>query len=247
MGLRKRIIACLDIKDGRTVKGTSFVNLKDAGDPVELAVRYEKEGIDELCFLDITATIDKRKTLADLVSRIGREISIPFTVGGGIRSVEDAKILLDAGADKVAINSAALARPALIKELSDAFGKQCVVVAIDYLKDQVFTHGGSKLSNYSLTEWLRVVEKNGAGELLMTSIENDGQQKGFDVDLLQKINLQVNIPIIASGGAGAIQDFIDVFEKSDVSAALAASVFHFERIPLNDLKQEMRNQNIATR
>jgi cyclase len=249
--LAKRIIPCLDIKDGRTVKGVNFVDLRDAGDPVELATRYTEEGADELVFLDISATEQKRKTLADLVLRVAAALDIPFTVGGGISSVEDAKILLQNGADKVSVNSAAVRRPDLINELADAFGRQCVVVAIDAKKieDRWLVHlGGGKVpTTIELYEWAREAEIRGAGEILFTSMDHDGTKNGFANEALLELTQTVNIPIIASGGAGNTSHFVDVFKMGKADAALAASVFHFGEIPIPALKQTLKNQNIATR
>ena len=249
--LAKRIIPCLDIKDGRTVKGVNFVDLRDAGDPVELATRYTEEGADELVFLDISATEQKRKTLADLVLRVAAALDIPFTVGGGISSVEDAKILLQNGADKVSVNSAAVRRPDLINELADAFGRQCVVVAIDAKKieDRWHVHlvGGKVPTPIELNEWAREAEIRGAGEILFTSMDHDGTKNGFANEALLALTQTVNIPIIASGGAGNTSHFVDTFIMGKADAALAASVFHFGEIAIPVLKQTLKNQNIATR
>jgi cyclase len=249
--LTKRIIPCLDIKDGRTVKGVNFVDLRDAGDPVELASRYTEEGADELVFLDISATEQKRKTLADLVLKVAAALDIPFTVGGGISSVEDAKILLRNGADKVSINSAAVRRPELINELADAFGSQCVVVAIDAKKvdDRWLVHlvGGKVPTQIELKEWAREAEIRGAGEILFTSMDHDGTKNGFANVALAELTEMVNIPIIASGGAGNTQHFVDTFKKGKADAALAASVFHFGEIPIPELKQILKKENIPTR
>ncbi len=247
--LKKRIIPCLDIKDGRTVKGVNFVNLRDAGDPVELAEAYSKEGADELVFLDITATVDKRKTLVELVERIGECINIPFTVGGGISSVEDVAALLKAGADKVSVNSSAVKRPELLNEISDRFGNQCLVLGLDAnLLDGrwvVFTHGGRTPTERDAVEWAKEAEERGAGEILLTSMRKDGTKSGFDVELTKAISNATNIPIIASGGAGKIEDFTEIFQIAD--AALAASIFHFGEIPIPKLKKTLRTQNIAIR
>lgn len=249
--LAKRIIPCLDIKGGRTVKGVNFVDLRDAGDPVELATRYTEQGADELVFLDISATEQKRKTLADLVLRVAAALDIPFTVGGGISSVEDAKILLLNGADKVSVNSAAVRRPDLINELADAFGRQCVVVAIDAKKieDRWLVHlvGGKVPTTIELYEWAREAEIRGAGEILFTSMDHDGTKNGFANEALLELTQTVNIPIIASGGAGNTSHFVDVFKMGKADAALAASVFHFGEIAIPALKQTLKNQNIATR
>ena len=249
--LTKRIIPCLDIKDGRTVKGVNFIDLRDAGDPIELASRYTEVGADELVFLDISATEQKRKTLADLVLKVAAALDVPFTVGGGISSVEDAKKLLRNGADKVSINSAAVRRPELINELADAFGNQCVVVAIDAKKvdDRWLVHlvGGKVPTLIDLNEWAREAEFRGAGEILFTSMDHDGTKNGFANAALAELTEKVNIPIIASGGAGNIQHFVDAFKKGKVDAALAASVFHFGEIPIPELKQILKKENIPTR
>ena len=249
--LTKRIIPCLDIKDGRTVKGINFVDLRDAGDPVELASRYSDEGADELVFLDISATEQKRKTLANLVLKVAAKLDIPFTVGGGISSVEDAKILLRNGADKVSINSAAVQRPELINELTNTFGSQCVVVAIDAKKvdDSWIVHlvGGKVPTKIELKEWAREAEIRGAGEILFTSMDHDGTKKGFANNALAKLTETLNIPIIASGGAGNTQHFVDAFTKGKADAALAASVFHFGEIKLPQLKRILNEENIPTR
>ena len=249
--LTKRIIPCLDIKDGRTVKGVNFVDLRDAGDPVELARRYSDEGADELVFLDISATEQKRKTLANLVLKVAATLDIPFTVGGGIRSVEDAKILLRNGADKVTINSAAVQRPVLINELTNTFGSQCVVVAIDAKKvdESWIVHlvGGKVPTKIELKEWAREAEARGAGEILFTSMDHDGTKKGFANNALAELTEILNIPIIASGGAGNTQHFVDAFTKGKADAALAASVFHFGEIKLPQLKRILNEENIPTR
>ena len=249
--LTKRIIPCLDIKDGRTVKGVNFVDLRDAGDPVELASRYSDEGADELVFLDISATEQKRKTLANLVLKVAATLDIPFTVGGGISSVEDAKILLRNGADKVSINSAAVQRPELINELTNTFGSQCVVVAIDAKKvdDSWIVHlvGGKVPTKVELKEWAKEAEIRGAGEILFTSMDHDGTKKGFANKALAELTETLNIPIIASGGAGNTQHFVDAFTKGKADAALAASVFHFGEIKLPQLKRILNEENIPTR
>ena len=249
--LTKRIIPCLDIKDGRTVKGVNFVNLRDAGDPVELASQYAKENADELVFLDISATEQKRKTLADLVLKVAEAIDIPFTVGGGITSVEDVAILLRNGADKVSINSAAVKRPALINELATAFGTQCVVVAIDakQVDGEWLVHlvGGKVPTEINLFDWAKEVEERGAGEILFTSMDHDGTKAGFANEALARLSSEVNIPIIASGGAGEVAHFADTFTQGKADAALAASVFHFGEISVPDLKQQLKAQQIAVR
>ncbi len=249
--LTKRIIPCLDIKDGRTVKGVNFVNLRDAGDPVELAKLYADNGADELVFLDISATEERRKTLIDLVLRVGKQVNIPFTVGGGISSIDDVDILLKCGADKVSINSSAIKRPGLINELSGKFGNQCIVVAIDAKqidgKWKVHLVGGKVATTLDLFEWAKEVEQRGAGEILFTSMDHDGTKDGFANEALARLSAELNIPIIASGGAGSIQHFIDTFIEGKADAALAASVFHFKEIEINKLKQELREQNIPVR
>lgn len=249
--LSKRIIPCLDIKDGRTVKGTNFLELRDAGDPVELAMRYCEEGADELVFLDITATTEKRKTLAELVRQIATHINIPFTVGGGINTVDDVSILLDNGADKISVNTSAVKRPDLINELALQFGSQCVVVAIDAKLTAnewiVVTHGGRTPTNLKATDWALEVAARGAGEILLTSMENDGTKNGFALDITQRISDTVSIPVIASGGAGSMEHFAEVFNKAHADAALAASIFHFREIPIPDLKRYLQEQRIPVR
>jgi cyclase len=249
--LKKRIIPCLDIKDGRTVKGVNFVDIRDAGDPIELAKRYVQDGADELVFLDITATLEKRKTLAELVEKIAREINIPFTVGGGINALEDAKVVIKAGADKVSINSSAVKNPSLITEIANEFGSQCVVVAIDtkFEKDEwtVFVSGGKIPTGIKTLDWAKQVEALGAGEILLTSMNNDGTKSGFALDISDAVSRLVNIPVIASGGAGEKVHFKDVFEKTKVSAALAASIFHFGEIPVPELKNYLKTENIQVR
>ena len=249
--IAKRIIPCLDIKNGRTVKGVNFINLIDAGDPVELAKRYTIEGADELVFLDISATEQKRKTLSDLVLRVAEALDIPFTVGGGVSSLKDAKVLLKNGADKVSINSAAVKNPNLINEMSNAFGNQCVVVAIDAKKinNKWIVHlvGGKEKTNIDLFDWANEVESRGAGEILFTSMDNDGTKKGFANSALSKLSEIVNIPIIASGGAGCIKDFLDTFTIGNADAALAASVFHFGKIKIPELKKDLKKNNIPIR
>lgn len=249
--LTKRIIPCLDIKNGRTVKGVNFVDLRDAGDPVTLAKQYADLGADELVFLDISATLEKRKTMHDMVLKVAEQVNIPFTVGGGISSVEDVDDLLHCGADKVSINSSAVKRPELINELSDKFGSQCVVVAIDAkeIEGEWFVHlaGGSIPTDIKLFDWAKEVERRGAGEILFTSMNHDGTKAGFANVALAKLSDLVNIPIIASGGAGTIQHFVDTFKEGKADAALAASVFHFGEIPILDLKKELRKNNIEIR
>ena len=249
--LTKRIIPCLDIKDGRTVKGVNFVNLRDAGDPVELARQYAEQNADELVFLDISATEQKRKTLADLVRKVAQAIDIPFTVGGGISSVEDVAILLQNGADKVSINSAAVKRPELINELAALFGSQCIVVAMDakQIDKQWKVHlvGGKIPTEIDLFDWAKEVADRGAGEILFTSMDHDGTKAGFANEALARISEEVNIPIIASGGAGNTQHFIDTFTKGKADAALAASIFHFGEVSVPGLKQELKQHQIAVR
>lgn len=249
--LKKRIIPCLDIKDGRTVKGVNFIDIRDAGDPVELAKAYVEQGADELVFLDITATVEGRKTFAELVGHIAEEINIPFTVGGGISSISDVDVLLAAGADKVSINSSAVRRPELISELANEFGNQCVVVAIDAGMVEgnwrVFTHGGRTATDIDVFAWAKESEQRGAGELLVTSMQHDGTKGGFAIELLKELDAITSIPIIASGGAGSAQHFVDVFQKSGVDAALAASIFHFGEVPIPELKNELRTKGISVR
>ena len=247
----KRIIPCLDIKDGRTVKGVNFVGLQDAGDPVELADRYSREGADELVFLDITATKEKRKTLVALVEKVAKKVNIPFTVGGGISSVEDVNMLLRAGADKISINSSAVKNPSLIKELANKFGSQCIVLAVDakFIDQQwkVFLVGGRVQTELDLFDWIRQGVDLGAGEILFTSMDHDGTKNGFANETLKKISEMVKVPIIASGGAGNMQHFCDTFVEGCADAALAASVFHYKEIEIKTLKSELRNQGINVR
>jgi cyclase len=249
--LTKRIIPCLDIKNGRTVKGVNFVDLRDAGDPVELAAIYAQNGADELVFLDISATEEKRKTLSELVMRVAEKVNIPFTVGGGISSVEDVELLLNSGADKVSINSSAVKNPKLINELAAKFGSQCIVVAIDakQIDGEWLVHlvGGKVPTNIKLFDWAKEVEQRGAGEILFTSMDHDGTKNGFANEALAELGTLVNIPIIASGGAGNVQHFVDTFIAGKSDAALAASVFHFKEIDIMDLKKELKNNNIAIR
>ena len=249
--LTKRIIPCLDIKDGRTVKGVNFINLRDAGDPVELATKYAYQNADELVFLDISATEQKRKTLAELVLRIAAAIDIPFTVGGGIGSIEDVSVLLKNGADKVSINSAAVKRPNLINEVATRFGNQCLVVAIDAKQInndwKIHLVGGKEATKIDLFEWAREVEDRGAGEILFTSMDHDGTKNGFANKALAKLSETINIPIIASGGAGTIEHFIEVFKIGNADAALAASIFHYDEIDLFNLKKQLKTQHIAVR
>lgn len=249
--LKRRIIPCLDIMDGRTVKGVNFIDLKDAGDPVALAKAYTEQGADELVFLDITATIENRRTLIWLVERIAAEINIPFTVGGGINSVKDVGSLLKAGADKITINSAAVRRPDLIKELAGEFGSQCVVVAIDtnFVKEEwiVFVDGGRTPVKLNTIEWAAKAADLGAGEILLTSMKNDGTKSGFSTEITAEVSRQINIPVIASGGAGKLEHFREVFLNTGCSAALAASIFHFGEIDIRELKKYLKNEQIAVR
>lgn len=249
--LTKRIIPCLDIKDGRTVKGTNFVNLRDAGDPVELGARYAQEGADELVFLDITATVEKRKTLSELVTRIARHINIPFTVGGGISSVEDVSVLLQSGADKISVNSAAVRRPELIRELSASFGSQCVVLAIDTRREAdghwyVYLNGGRVATTIRCEDWAEEAVRLGAGEILLTSMDHDGTKQGFAIDITHQLSTTLPVPVIASGGGGIPQHFSDIFQAG-ADAALAASIFHFGEIAIPDLKQYLANEGIRVR
>lgn len=249
--LTKRIIPCLDIKDGRTVKGVNFVDLRDAGDPVELAEVYSKEGADELVFLDITATVEKRKTLVDLVRRVAQQVNIPFTVGGGISSVEDVSALLHAGADKVSINSSAIKNPDLINELALEFGSQCVVVAIDsrYVNGEHIVHvkGGREATEFRTIPWAKEVQERGAGEILLTSMDHDGTKAGFACELTGQLTKMLHIPVIASGGAGTMAHFKEIFENDDADAALAASIFHFKEITIPDLKAYLKENEIVVR
>jgi cyclase len=247
--LAKRIIPCLDVANGRVVKGVNFVDLRDAGDPVELAARYNEQGADELVFLDVAATVENRSTLVELVARTAREVFIPLTVGGGIRSVDDAKAVIRAGADKVSINSAAVWRPELIRELSEEFGCQAVVLAIDARRDgemwRVFTKGGRQAEELDVIEWAQRAEQLGAGEILLTSMDADGVQTGFDLALTSAVRSAVCVPVIASGGAGALEDFTTILKVAD--AALAASVFHFGTLGIAEVKAHIAQSGIAVR
>ena len=247
----KRIIPCLDVKNGRVVKGMSFVNLVDAGDPVECAKQYDREGADELVFLDITASSDARGIVVDMVRRVADTIFIPFTVGGGIRSVDDFNEILRAGADKVSVNSVAIKRPELINEASQKFGSQCVVVAIDAKRKgdswEVYINGGRVPMGIDAVEWAVECEKRGAGEILLTSMDEDGQKKGYDLALTRAVSERVNIPVIASGGAGALEHFYDAFTEGKADAVLAASLFHFGEIPIPKLKQYLDEKGISVR
>ncbi len=249
--LTKRIIPCLDIKDGQTVKGVNFVNLVHAGDPVELGTRYSEEGADELVFLDITATVEKRDTLVELVRKIAANLNIPFTVGGGIRSVKDVDALLNAGADKISINSSAVRNPQLIDDLALQFGSQCVVLAVDTRnhgnQDFVYVRGGRTKTAKQTLPWIKEAVDRGAGEILLTSMDHDGTKSGFANAITKKVSEMVNVPVIASGGAGTMEHFVDVFEDGKADAALAASIFHFGEIPIKELKQYLNNNNIEVR
>lgn len=249
--LKKRIIPCLDIKDGKAVKGIQFEDLRIAGDPVELAKKYVKDGADELVFLDITATLEGRKTLIELVEKLSLEINIPFTIGGGISSVEDVEALLKAGADKVSINSAAVRRPELVREIAQQFGNQCVVVAIDTKnvngEDYVFINGGKIQTELKTLDWVTTVADLGAGEILLTSMDFDGTKNGFDIRMLHNVSSVCQLPIIASGGAGKMEDFIEVFTQTKVTGALAASIFHFNEIKITDLKENLKQNKIGIR
>ncbi|HTL83201.1 MAG TPA: imidazole glycerol phosphate synthase subunit HisF [Bacteroidia bacterium] len=245
--LTKRIIPCLDVKEGRTVKGVNFEGLRDAGDAVELAKRYAEEGADELVFLDITATNDKRKTMTELVRKVAAAINIPFTVGGGISSAEDVRVLLDNGADKVSINTSAFKRPELINELAQQFGSQCVVVAIDTKLENgewlVYLNGGKVKTEKRALDWAKEAVERGAGEILLTSMNNDGTKNGFAIDITAAISSAVNVPVIASGGAGTMEHFLEVFTKGKADAALAASIFHFNEISIPELKRYLSRHN----
>ena len=251
--LTKRIIPCLDVKDGRVVKGTQFVNLKDAGDPVEVAKFYDRSGSDELVFLDITASSDARATVVDMVRKVAENVFIPFTVGGGIRTVEDFKMLLREGADKISINSSAIDRPELISEAADKFGGQCVVVAIDARRreDQsgwnVYKNGGRVDTGLDAIEWAKKANKLGAGEILLTSMDCDGTKAGYDCELTRLIADSVSIPVIASGGAGTREHFLDALTRGGADAALAASLFHFKELEIQDLKQYLASQGLSVR
>ena len=248
----KRIIPCLDVNDGRVVKGVNFVNLIDAGDPVAIAEAYDKAGADELVFLDITASSDARNTVVDMVRKVAEKVFIPFTVGGGIRTVDDFKAILREGADKVSVNSAAIMRPELISEAADKFGSQCVVVAIDAKRRKdggwnIFKNGGRVDMGLDAVEWAMKAEKLGAGEILLTSMDCDGTKAGYDLELTRMISENVSIPVIASGGAGTKEHFYDAFNKGKADAALAASLFHFKELEIMDLKQYLREKGISVR
>lgn len=250
--LTKRIIPCLDIKDGRTVKGTNFVNLRDAGDPVELGALYAQQGADELVFLDITATHEKRKTLRELVNRIAHKINIPFTVGGGISSVEDVQLLLQHGADKISVNTAAFKQPSLIRELAREFGSQCVVLAIDTRQEAdgewyVYLNGGRVKTDTLCYDWAKQGVELGAGEILLTSMNHDGTKQGFAIDITQRLATNLPVPVIASGGGGTPEHFATIFNEGKADAALAASIFHFKEITIPELKGYLQQQEIAVR
>ncbi|MCR4693818.1 MAG: imidazole glycerol phosphate synthase subunit HisF [Pseudobutyrivibrio sp.] len=250
--LTKRIIPCLDVKDGRVVKGVNFIDLKDAGDPVQIAAAYDKAGADELVFLDITASSDHRNTVVEMASRVADQVFIPFTVGGGIRTVEDFKALLRAGADKISINSAAIDNPSLISAAADKFGSQCVVVAIDAKRRDdggfnIYKHGGRLDCGIDAVEWAMKAEKLGAGEILLTSMDCDGTKSGFDIELTRAISSVCSIPVIASGGAGSKEDFLDVLTDGGADAALAASLFHYKELEIMDLKEYLNNNSIPVR
>lgn len=249
----KRIIPCLDVTDGRVVKGVNFVNLQDAGDPVEIAKAYDKAGADELTFLDITASSDRRNTVVDLVRAVASQVFIPFTVGGGIRTVDDIRNILREGADKISVNSAAIANPALISEAADIFGSQCVVVAIDARRREdgsgwnIFSHGGRYDTGIDALEWARKVEKLGAGEILLTSMDCDGTKAGYDIPLTKAVSSLVDIPVIASGGAGTIDHFYDALNEGGADAVLAASLFHYKELEIKTLKEELKKRGVSVR
>ena len=251
--LTKRIIPCLDVKDGRVVKGVSFVNLRDAGDPVEAAMAYDREGADELCFLDITASHENRKTIIDVVERTASTVFMPVTVGGGVRTLEDIRNLLNAGADKVSINTAAVERPEFVKEAAERFGTQCIVVAIDAKRTpeaqkwEVFTHGGRKPAGLDAVAWARQMEEYGAGEILLTSMDEDGQQRGYDLGLTAAVSECVSIPVIASGGVGTLEHLYDGLVKGKADAVLAASIFHFRTFTIPQAKAYLRSRGVVVR
>lgn len=249
--LTKRIIPCLDVKDGRVVKGVNFVNLRDAGDPVEIAAAYDKQKADEIVFLDITASHEKRSIIIDVVKRTAEKVFMPLTVGGGINSVKDIRELLNAGADKVSMNTSAVKNPQLIKEAANIFGSQCIVVAIDAKQTkigwEVYTHGGRMATEKDALLWAKEVEELGAGEILLTSMDFDGTKNGYDLQLTQNICKQVNIPVIASGGAGSLEDFYTVFKETKADAALAASVFHYGELSVTQVKDYLKSKHIEVR
>ncbi len=254
--LKIRVIPCLDVKEGRVVKGINFFDLKDAGDPVEQAKIYDDQGADELCFLDITASIEKRDIIFDIIHKTAKKCFMPLTVGGGVRKVEDVRKLLYYGADKVSINSAAIYEPSLIKNSSNRFGKQCIVIAIDAKKTnnlscksgyEVFSHGGTKNTNLDVVEWAKQCAEYGAGEILLTSMDNDGTKKGFNIDLTNKVTKNINIPVIASGGVGELKHFTEGACKTEATGLLAASVFHYGKFTINEVKKELNNYGVAVR
>jgi cyclase len=251
--LTKRIIPCLDVKDGRVVKGVSFVNLRDAGDPVEVSAAYDREGADELCFLDITASHENRKTIIDVVEQTAARVFMPVTVGGGVRTLDDIRALLNAGADKVSINTAAVQRPEFVKEAAQRFGTQCIVVAIDAKRSanagrwEVFTHGGRNSTGLDAVEWAKRMENYGAGEILLTSMDQDGQQSGYDLGLTAAVSGTVSIPVIASGGVGTLDHLFDGFAKGKADAVLAASIFHFRTYTIPQAKAYLKERGIPVR
>ena len=250
--LAKRIIPCLDVRDGKVVKGVNFVGIREVGDPVECAIEYDRQGADEICFLDITATHEGRKTMTDVVRKTARHVCVPLTVGGGIRTVEDFREILRAGADKVSVNSAAVKNPQLIADAAKIFGSQCVVVAIDARRSQngdfhVVVHGGRKDTGLDALEWAKRCQELGAGEILLTSMDTDGCRDGFDLELTQSVCDRVSIPVIASGGCGKLEHFSEVFEKTGADAALAASLFHFRELTVGQVKEHLREKNIPVR
>ncbi|MBF0215453.1 MAG: imidazole glycerol phosphate synthase subunit HisF [Candidatus Omnitrophica bacterium] len=250
--LAKRVIPCLDVKDGRVVKGVNFLSLRDAGDPVENAKIYNDEGADELVFLDITASYEARKTMVDVVRNVARQVFMPFTVGGGISSIEDIRDMLNAGCDKVSINTSAVKRPQLVKEASDKFGTQCIVVAIDAKSGtkggwEVYIKGGRESTGIDAVEWAKKAASLGAGEILLTSMDRDGTKNGFDIALTRAVSSAVNIPVIASGGCGGLDDFVDVFRQAGADAALAASIFHFREFSIKEVKEKLRSSGIIVR
>ncbi|RSL30763.1 imidazole glycerol phosphate synthase subunit HisF [Salibacterium salarium] len=251
--ITKRIIPCLDVQEGRVVKGVQFVGLRDAGDPVELSTFYDEQGADELVFLDISASHEGRKTMVEVVREVAGTLAIPFTVGGGINSVDDMRTILLAGADKVSLNTAAVKRPELISEGADYFGVQCMVVAIDAKYDEnlgswrIYTHGGRTPTDWEVTDWAKEVVSRGAGEILLTSMDQDGAKNGFDLALTETVNNAVSVPVIASGGAGAKEDFVDVFDKTRADAALAASIFHYKETSVEEVKKYLRDKGVRVR
>ena len=252
MSLYKRIIPCLDVDNGRVVKGTNFINIIDAGDPVEVAKKYDKSGADEIAFLDITATHEKRKTIIDIVEKVASEVFIPLTVGGGVSKYEDVLTLLQAGADKVAINSAAVKNPDLINKVTDKIGRQCIVAAIDAKKNnnqswEVFTHGGRNYTGIDVSDWSKDLQKRGAGEILLTSMDKDGTKSGFDIELLNTISKSISIPVIASGGAGTLEHLKDAIVNGFADAVLAASIFHYSIYTVSDVKDYLKKNGVLVR